>query len=55
MGTYLQHEYLSGGPIYVEFAIRRIVRINALARQEVNNVLGPILISVGGRNLYRGA
>lgn len=49
--THLQHEDLAGGAVDVEFAVGRIVRINALAGQEVHNVLGSIFVTVGGRHL----
>lgn len=46
--THLQHEDLAGGAVDVEFTVGRIVRIDALARQEVHNVLGSIFVPVGG-------
>ena len=45
--TYLEHEYLPRGPVYVEFAVVWIVRIDALACQEIHDVLGPIFVAVG--------
>lgn len=51
-GTYLQHEDLAGGPIDIELAVGRIVRIDTLAGEEVDDVLGPILITVRGRDLH---
>lgn len=50
--TYLQYEYFAGGAVDVEFAIGWIIRINALAREEVHDVLGTILVAICGRNLF---
>lgn len=44
--VYLKYENLSGGPVYVEFAVGRIVWIDALSSQEVDNVLGPIFVAI---------
>lgn len=52
--THLQHEYLPGSPVDVELAVGRVVRVDPLTREEVDDVLGPVLVSVRRRNLSNG-
>lgn len=52
--VYLEHEYLAGCAVYVELAVGRVVRIDALPGQEIDDVLRTILVAVRSRNLIRG-
>lgn len=52
MYTHFQYEDLAGGAVDVEFAVCRIVWIDALASQEIDNILWTILIAIGCRHLY---
>lgn len=49
--AYLQYKYLPGGAIDVEFAIGRIVRIDALTGKKIHNILRSIFIAIGGGDL----
>lgn len=48
---YLQNEYLSCGPIYVKLAVGRIVRIDTLSSQKIDDVLRPVFIAISCCNL----
>lgn len=52
--SYLEHEDLAGGPVDVELAVGRVVRVDTLPGEEVHDVLGPILIAVSGSHLFWG-
>lgn len=49
---YLEDVDFTSGTIDIELAIGWIIRIDTLARQEVDDVLGTILVAIGGRHLY---
>ena len=51
-GEYLEDVDLAGGAVDVELAVGRIVRIDTLTRQEVDDVLRTILVAIGGRYLH---
>lgn len=48
---YLEYKYLPGGSVDVEFAVSRVVGIDALTCQKVDDVVGPVFISIRGHNL----
>jgi hypothetical protein len=48
---YLEHIDLSRGPINVKLAVGRSIGIDPLAREEVDNVLGSVLVPVTRRDL----
>lgn len=50
--THFQHENFARGAVDVEFAVCRVVWIDTLASQEVDNVLWTILVAIGCRHLY---
>lgn len=50
--THLKHEYLARGTIYVEFAIRWIIGIDALSREEIDNILWTILVAIRCGDLF---
>lgn len=50
-GTYLEYKNIARCAIYIEFTIRRIIRVDALASQEIYNIYWSIYIAVGGGNL----
>lgn len=52
MVAYLKHEYFARGAINVEFAIRWIIGIDALSREEVDNILWAILVAIRCGDLY---
>ena len=49
--SYLQHEYFSSCLVDVKLALVRSVSVNTLTREEVDNVLGSILVSISGSHL----
>lgn len=50
--THFQDEYFSSCAIDVEFAVGRVVRVDALTSQEVYDVLLPVFIAIGCRHLH---
>ena len=52
---YLQHEYLSSRLVDVELGLVRPVGVDALAGEEVHDVLRPVLVPVRGRDLHNTA
>lgn len=49
--VYLENEYFSGRTVYVEFAVGRIVGVDSLSGEEIDDVLRAVLIAVGSRYL----
>lgn len=49
---YLQHENLAGRSIDVEFTVGWVVRIDALTRQEINDILRSVFVTVSSSHLY---
>ena len=49
--TYLQDEYLSGGAVDVEHGLVRLVGVDALPGEEVDDVVLPVLVAVVGLHL----
>lgn len=49
--TNLQYEYLASGSIDVKFTIGRIVWIDALASEEIDDILRTIFIAIGSCHL----
>lgn len=50
--THLKHEYLARGTINVELAIRWIIGIDALSREEIDNILRAILVAIRCGDLF---
>ena len=48
---YLEHEDLSGGAVDVEHGLVRLVGVDALPGEEVNDVVLPVLVAVVGFHL----
>jgi hypothetical protein len=48
---YLEHEYFSCRPVDVKLAVGGIVWVDTLASEEVDDLLGTILVSVRGGHL----
>lgn len=49
---YLEDVDFTGRAVDVELAIGRIVWVDTLASQEVDNVLCPVFVTIGGCHLY---
>lgn len=49
--TYLEYKNIARCAIYIEFTIRRIVRVDALTGKEIYNIYWSIYIAIGSRNL----
>lgn len=49
--SYLQNVDLSGGTVDIELAVGRVIRIDSLARQEVNDALLAIFVTIRGSDL----
>lgn len=49
--TYLEHEDVPAGSIDVKLAVGRVVRIDTLAGEEVDDILRSVLIAIGCRDL----
>ena len=52
--AYLQHEYLARSLVDVELALVGPVSVDALASEEVHDVLRPVLVAVCGSDLEIG-
>ena len=52
--AYLQHEYLARSLVNVELALVGPVSVDALAGEEIHDVLRPVLVAVCGSDLEIG-
>lgn len=51
--AYLEDVDVSGGLVDIELGVGGVVRVDPLTREEVDDVLRPVLVSVSGCHLQR--
>lgn len=52
MSIYLEHKYFASCSIDVKFTVGWVVRIDTLTRQEINDILRSVLVTVSCRYLH---